>query len=589
MSTSSTRGDDEPSGAKGSGAGRRKRAGSRRRDLDPAELRRRAEARASRQAPTAQDDAARLVHEREIHQIELELQHDELCAVRDELEIALGRNTDLFDFAPVGYVIVAGDDTIREINHVAANLLSIERSGLIGHHLARYIAPDARGTYIAMLATAFAVPERASCELEIENHRGGRTHVELDVAVLVHEESLALIAINDLSERKAKEEALARADASLRDAERRKDELLAALSHELRNPLLPIRNSLYVVEHTPPGDARHGAARTVIERQVDHLARLVDDLLDITRITGGKIELRRETVDLTELVGATVEDHRVCFDAAGVALSAELGSEAFWIDADPARIVQILSNVLHNAEKFTPDGGAVTVSLARGGGTAVLRVRDSGAGIPADVLPHVFEPFAQAPQSADRPGGGLGLGLALVRGLVELHGGQAAIASDGPGAGTEVTLALPMVAPPARTRSVDPGPAFVRHRVLVIDDNIDSTDSLVEVLALLGHDTHGVYTGAAGLVAARTFRPDIVFCDLGLPDLHGYDVARALRADQVLRGPYLVALSGYAQPRDIVEARAAGFDEHLAKPATLPRIRHLVASAPVIGAVERVR
>jgi two-component system CheB/CheR fusion protein len=486
-------------------------------------------------------------------------------------------------------VLVARDDTIREINHAAAGLLGIERSGIIGQKLSRYIAAAARGTYVAMLAAAFAAPERASCELEIETRRGVRMHVELDVAALVHEDALALIAIVDLSERKAKEEALALADASLRDAERRKDELLAALSHELRNPLLPIRNSLYVVEHTPPGDARHDAARTVIERQVDHLARLVDDLLDITRITRGKIELRRETVDLSELVSATVEDHRACFDASGIVLCAVLGSEPCWIDADPARIVQALSNVLHNAEKFTPRGGAVTVSLSRSGATAVLRVRDSGSGIPADVLPHVFEPFAQAPQPADRPGGGLGLGLALVRGLVELHGGQVGIASDGPGGGTEVTFALPLVAPPARARGVDPDPAFVRHRVLVLDDNIDSTDSLVEVLALLGHDTHGVYTGAAGLVAARTFRPDIVFCDLGLPDLHGYDVARALRADKSLRGPYLVALSGYAQPRDIVEARAAGFDEHLAKPATLPRIRHIVACAPVIGARERVR
>lgn len=588
MSTSSTRDDEDPSRANGPGATRRKVAANRRRGDDPAELRRRAEARASRRLPSAPEDAARLVHELEVHQIELELQNDELRSARDELEIALGRYADLFDFAPVGYAIVASDDTIREVNHVAANLLGIERSGLVGQKLARFIAPEARGTYIALLATAFAVPERAACELEISSHRGVRTHVELAVAALLHEEALALIAITDLSERKAKEEAVMRADAALRDSERRKDEFLAALSHELRNPLLPIRNSLYIVEHTPPDDARHGLARHVIERQVDHLARLVDDLLDITRITRGKIELRRETVELAGLVRATVDDHRVCFDAAGIALHAELGSEACWIDADPARIVQALSNVLNNAEKFTPRGGSVAVSLARSGGTAIIRVRDSGSGITADVLPHVFEPFAQAPQSADRPGGGLGLGLALVRGLVELHGGSVSITSDGPGVGTEVTFALPVVSPPARPRNVDSDPAFVRHRVLVIDDNIDSTDSLVEVLALLGHDTHGVYTGAAGLVAARTFRPDIVFCDLGLPDLHGYDVARALRADHALRKPYLVALSGYAQPRDIVEARAAGFDEHLAKPATLPRIRHVVAAAPVLG-IERVR
>jgi two-component system CheB/CheR fusion protein len=366
----------------------------------------------------------------------------------------------------------------------------------------------------------------------------------------------------------------------LRSANQRKDEFLNILSHELRNPLAPICTSLHVAMHAPPGSDQARRALVIADRQAGQLRALVDDLLDVTRIAHGKMRLRREAVDLCDLVRRSLDDHRASYDAAGIRLESRLEQEACWVHADPGRLTQVLGNLLGNAEKFTPGGGSVSVAVRRRGERAAVLVRDTGCGIPAALLPRIFDPFAQAPQSLDRMHGGLGLGLALVKGLVELHGGHVAVASDGPGRGTELRFELPLTVAPTGTAVAAAAPCCAPHRVLIIEDCTDAADILRDALALAGHDVEVAYDGPSGLERARRFRPGVVFCDIGLPEMDGFAVARAFRADPLLCRVYLVALTGYAAPDDVGRAAAAGFDRHVTKPATLARLERVLAEAP---------
>jgi len=374
-------------------------------------------------------------------------------------------------------------------------------------------------------------------------------------------------------------------EAALREADRRKDEFLAVLSHELRNPLAPIRNSLFVMEHTAPGGEQARRAQAVIARQVTHLSRLVDDLLDITRIARGKIQLQRERLDLAGLIRRTLEDHRAAIAASELELEVAVPDEPVPIHADPTRIAQVVGNLVENARKFTPRGGRIVASLARDGAEAVVKVRDTGEGIASELLPRLFEPFTQGAQALDRTRGGLGLGLALSRGLVVQHGGTLTATSEGPGRGAELTLRLPIEPEAERTGVAEPTtPPAPGRRVLVIEDNADAALSLRDVLALAGHVVVVAHDGPEGLRAAHTFAPEVVLCDIGLPGMDGYEVARRVRADPALASCLLVALSGYALPEDIARATAAGFDRHLAKPPVLERLAEVMAQRRGHGA-----
>jgi PAS domain S-box-containing protein len=368
------------------------------------------------------------------------------------------------------------------------------------------------------------------------------------------------------------------ANQRLQEADRRKDEFLAVLSHELRNPLAPIQNSLYILDRAAPGGDQAKRSLEVIRRQAAHLSRLVDDLLDVTRIARGKIRLQRQRVDVVDLVHRTVEDYRAAFSDSGVHLDARIPESALWADADSTRLAQIVGNLLANALKFTPRGGRVELELREQQGSATLRVRDSGVGIAPEVIGRLFQPFSQAEQTLDRSRGGLGLGLALVRGLAELHGGSAAAASDGLGRGSEFVVTLPLDAAP-QPAAPAPGPRPLSwRRVLVIEDNVDAAESVKEVLELWGHEVRVAHDGPTGIEAARDFRPEFVLCDIGLPDMSGYAVARALRADAALDTAYLVALTGYASPDDVRRATEAGFDRHLAKPPNLDALQELLSA-----------
>ncbi|HEU4385057.1 MAG TPA: transporter substrate-binding domain-containing protein [Anaeromyxobacteraceae bacterium] len=378
-------------------------------------------------------------------------------------------------------------------------------------------------------------------------------------------------------------EELRAANARLVEADQRKSEFLAMLSHELRNPLAPIRNSVYLLDHAPAGGEQGARARDVIRRQTRHLTRLVDDLLDVTRISQGKIELRRFRIDARGVVSRSCDDHRSVFDQHGVALSVAVPGAPVWIEADATRIAQVVGNLLQNAAKYTPEGGSATVSVAATAGLAEIRVADDGVGIAPDLLPHVFEPFVQHQAGLERAQGGLGLGLALVKGFAELHGGSVRAASGGPSRGSEFVVTLPLAPAGDRTGAAPvPAAASAAPRlVLVVEDYLDSAQALADVLALHGHDVHIATNGRAGAARARELKPDVVLCDIGLPDMNGYEIARALRSDRELRSTFLIALSGYAQAEDTRRAAEAGFDAHLAKPADVEELAALVARAPL--------
>ena len=372
---------------------------------------------------------------------------------------------------------------------------------------------------------------------------------------------------------------LIRTQEALREADRRKDEFLAVLSHELRNPLAPIRNSLFILDRAVPGGDQARRAQAIIDRQVGHLTRLVDDLLDVTRIAKNKIRLQCESLNLTSLVRRTIEDHRTLFEKGEVHLEAALPAERIVVNADPTRLAQVVGNLLLNAAKFTGKGGRTQVSLAVDPGTrrAVIRVADTGVGISPELLPRLFQPFAQADDTMDRSQGGLGLGLVLAKGLVELHGGAISVHSQGIGKGTEFIVRLPLDGEfDAKTPTpVDASPRV--RRVLIIEDQADAAQSLREALELCGHQVEVAENGPAGLSRARAYCPEVVLCDIGLPGMDGYEVARAFRADEALKDAFLVALSGYALPDDVLRAAEAGFDRHLAKPPSLDKLEELLS------------
>ena len=388
--------------------------------------------------------------------------------------------------------------------------------------------------------------------------------------------SYALVAIDH--ERKRNE-----TETVLREADRLKNEFLALLSHELRNPLAPIKNSLFILERSAPGSEQAKRSLAVIDRQTAQLTRLVDDLLDITRITRNKIQLQLHKLELNELVRLTIEDHRAVFANAGVRLHLQLCPDRVFVNADANRLTQVIGNLLHNAAKFTDCGGSahISVGIDAEQKLALVRVVDTGVGITSEVLGRLFEPFMQADQTLDRSRGGLGLGLALVKGLIELHGGHVHASSAGLGTGSTFEVRLPVVAEESQTIKPAESAANTRRRILIIEDNIDAAETLREALEFCGHDVDVAYSGHAGIERAREFRPEVVLCDIGLPGMSGYEVAHALRADErTFNAPFLVALSGYAQPEDSRRAIESGFDQHLAKPPSLEKIEEVLRRVP---------
>ena len=375
---------------------------------------------------------------------------------------------------------------------------------------------------------------------------------------------------------------------NVREHDRRKDQFLAMLGHELRNPLAPIRNAVEILRHSEPrsNSATENPgeqAREMIERQVAHMTRLIDDLLDVSRIANGKIRLRKERCDLTAIVAATIDDYRSVIEQSRLELVVDIPGQPLWTQGDPTRLSQILGNLIHNAHKFTDEAGHIVVSLRaeRDGRTALLTVRDSGIGMDRETLRSVFDAFSQADRSLDRSRGGLGLGLALVKGLVELHGGTVCVSSEGVGRGTEfrVQFFLDKSADVVAAKPARSAPRGRSCRVLIVEDNIDGAESMRMLLRHYGHQVQVAHAGPPGILLANDWLPEVVLCDIGLPgDMDGYAVARALRENPQLDGLLLIALTGYGRDEDQIKAKDAGFDLHLTKPVDFTQLQQKIDS-----------
>jgi signal transduction histidine kinase len=382
---------------------------------------------------------------------------------------------------------------------------------------------------------------------------------------------------------RASEEKAQQAVEQANEADRRKDEFLAMLGHELRNPLAPIVTALELMRAREPDVMAH--ERSVIERQVGYLSRLVDDLLDVSRITRGKIELKRQPVEMAEVARKAVEVASPVLEERNHHLTLDVPATGLAVDGDPVRLAQVVANLLNNAAKYTEPRGRISLSVRREGGEVVVRVRDNGMGIEPTLLPRLFQLFTQGKRALDRSQGGLGLGLTLVKSLVEMHGGSVSAESDGPGKGSEFLVRLPALEATAVPPAPRPGPApqverrRSAQRILVVDDNPDAADMLAEALRVEGHEVRVALDGPGALAIAPGFRPHCALLDIGLPVMDGYELAGKLRSDPALAGIRLIAVSGYGQSTDRRRSLDAGFAEHLVKPVELEVILEALGGA----------
>ena len=380
-----------------------------------------------------------------------------------------------------------------------------------------------------------------------------------------------------------------RAEDALRQADRHKDEFLAMLAHELRNPLAPIRNAVHLMRMKALQDPQMCLARDVIERQLSQLTRLVDDLLDVSRITRGKINLTRQPLKVSELIARAVETVEPIIQGRSQVLTVELPEQPPVVDGDCMRLTQAIANVLGNAAKYTDTGGSIVLQVCARARDVEIRVRDTGIGIPAEVLPKIFDLFTQLDQRMERPQSGLGIGLALVRRLVEMHGGSVSAHSEGAGRGSEFVICLPLMTPAVLPAVGDQLTAEYQaarpqhRRILVADDNLDALESLAALLALNGHEVHRAQDGAAALQAAMRHRPEVIFLDIGMPQMDGYEVARRIRAHEWGKEMLLIAVTGWGQESDRQRSFAAGFDFHLVKPVDLEKLNQLLSKVSAVA------
>ena len=381
----------------------------------------------------------------------------------------------------------------------------------------------------------------------------------------------------------------------LEEADVQRNEFLAMLAHELRNPLAPIRNAVSVLQTSRSSEPVVEWAATIIERQVTHVTRLVDDLLDMSRITSKKIKLQTQPLELAQVIAGAVEAGRPLIEERRHHLTVQVPAEPLWVEGDPTRLSQVLLNLLNNAAKYTPEGGQIFLEAERNedGSEVVIRVRDTGIGISADLLPRIFDLFVQGDRSLDRSEGGLGLGLTLVKRLLAMHGGSVQAQSEGHGRGSQFTIRLPLLENPGahempQTKDLGAGQSNPR-RVLIVDDNRDATETLEMLLQLWGYDVRSVHSGTEALEVAPEYQPEVVLLDIGLPGMSGYEVAQRLREIPGLAGTTLVAVTGYGQESDRSRTREAGFDRHLVKPVDPSHLQEILATAPASPRVSRTR
>ena len=514
---------------------------------------------------------------------------------RKRAEAALRESEDryrtLFDLGPVAVYSCDASGVIQKFNRRAAELWGREPG--LGDTDERFCGsfklfrPD--GSFMPHEQCPMAevvsgkIAEVRDAEVLIERPEGSQITVVVNIRPLKNERGEVTGAINcfyDITERKRTEAQLREYAIELSDSDRRKNEFLAMLAHELRNPLAPIRHSLQIMR-LAGGDAQTVKSITeLMERQVGHLMGLVDDLLDVNRISRGKIELRRERIELAAVVTDAVEIARPLSERMQHELTVTVPAEPICVNADPLRLAQVVGNLLNNACKFTEKRGRVRLSVEREGEQAVIRVRDNGMGIAADQLPRIFDLFMQVDVSIERSVSGLGIGLSLVKSLVEMHGGTVEARSAGVGHGSEFVVRLPITAEAPAPQPVDDRTTTHAHRILVVDDSRDAAESLAMLLELTGNETHTAHDGLEAVETAARVRPDLVLLDIGLPKINGYEAARRIREQPWGKSLVLVALTGWGQDEDRQKSREAGFDGHMVKPVDTAALTKLLAEFP---------
>lgn len=514
------------------------------------------------------------------HQATLHALNSQLAVVRRPFTPASELLERLLQRAPIGVVIIDEEGTMTALNACAARLLDTTEREAIGTSLfaveagAAELAPKLpvvteRETTVRPLTrtTAAGVRELETTMTPFVSRTGDAGYIVILRDVTEHNRLVA-------SERRALHQA--------EKANRAKDEFLAMLGHELRNPLSPITTALQLIRLR--GDDPFEREHTVIERQVQHLLRLVDDLLDISRVTRGKVILHKQPVEMGSVIAKAVEQVSSIFEQQAHRLELHLPDSGLLVEGDVDRLTQVMSNLLTNAAKYTPDGGEISVRAERSGNEVVVRIRDNGIGVAPELLPRIFEMFVQDDRGIDRSRGGLGLGLAIVQNLVALHGGSVSAHSAGCGRGSEFIVRLPalerleltIAATDSDPSRVSVPTARVDMRILVVDDNVDATELLIAALGELGYQVRGAHEGPTALSIAAEFAPDVAIVDIGLPVMDGYELARRLQRLELPQPIALIALTGYGQPEDRARSSAAGFREHLVKPVQLSLLRDLL-------------
>jgi PAS domain S-box-containing protein len=485
-----------------------------------------------------------------------------------------------------GAATLSEDGAILYCNPRLAALLGTSAAELTGTQFVNWVEASERVQVAQLLSRSR--DGHVAADLTLRQRTGEALPVHASLSTLrVGESRCCCAVLTDLSLAQhhaalaEAAEAVRRINDRLREADRRKDEFLATLAHELRNPLAPIRAAAAVLKRLQTRDPQMIQAREMIDRQAGHMTRLIDDLLEVSRITQGKIELQRRAETLSRLIGTAVESAQGAMDARGHRFVVNVPEEPMWLSVDSVRIVQAIANVIDNAAKYTPAGGRIELLARRDGLQAVVSVRDNGVGIAPDMAAPIFEMFVQAQRDGHLPRSGLGIGLALSRRLIELHGGSIVASSEGLGRGAEFTIRLPLsdaAASETDRAAATPDSPIAARRVLIVDDNADAADSLCTLLQLAGHTVKSVYRGEDALQALEGFQPDVMLLDIGLPDLDGYEVARRVRVQRGARCPSLIALSGWGQLEDKELAREAGIDLHLTKPVDASTLERALVS-----------
>ena len=475
----------------------------------------------------------------------------------------------------------SGDEALELLlrHDVALALVDVQMPGLNGFELAELMRGNERTRHVPIIFLTAGTTDR---QRRFQGYEAGAVdfiYKPIEPDILRSKADVFFELYRQRQQIASQRDELKAQSEALREADRRKDEFLATLAHELRNPLAPIRHGLDLLRRRS-GDPGTAPIQDMMDRQLTHLVRLIDDLLDVARVSQGKIDLRRQRVQVTEVIRAAVESSRPLMESARHTLSVDVPETPIWLDGDATRLAQIVGNLLNNAAKYTPDEGRIALAVRASGDGVTISVIDNGFGIAPEMLPQLFHLFAQAEHSMDRARGGLGIGLALVKQLVALHGGRVDAKSAGVGRGSEFSIHLPLGTPlPEAHPLPEPQQPSSEHplKVLVVDDNAEVAQTTGWMLEEIGHDYRIVHDGREALDAAREFRPDVILLDIGLPVMDGYAVCRALRQEEDFRTIPIIAQTGWGQDRDKALASEAGFNHHLVKPVTLDHLERLLA------------